>query len=210
LLGTGENWKINFFNVNLLLLQMGDSDMTGSSSDNPESESLSWIADQMDWDFESDETNPAIILGSPPNSKDSEVRLEQDNKDEISEAESAIRNAPTTVDRGILPSNEMNPEGRIFFGGIWWNSSWVEDMDLYDDNENWRCDYDTVLEEEGEDLGEENLEEEEDPEEEDPEEDDPEELNHGGEDPEEEENNKEDESEGDSGEESSSGSNRTP
>ena len=189
---------------------MGDSEMTGSSSDNSESESLSWIADQMDWDFESDETNPAIILKSPPDSNDTGVRLEQDNREEIGEAESAIRNAPTTVDMGILPSNEMNPEGRFFFGGIWWDSSWMEDMDLYDDNENWKCEYDTVLEEEGEDPEEENLEEEEDSEEVDPEEDDPEELNQGEEDPEEEENNMEDETGGDNSEGSSSSSNITP
>jgi len=189
---------------------MGDSEMTGSSSDGPGSESLSWIADHMDWDFESDETDPAIILKGPSDSKDTGVRIGQDNKDEISEAESAIRNAPTTVDLGVLPNNEMNPEGRIFFGGIWWDSSWVEDMDLYDDHENWRCEYDTVLEEEEEDPEEENLEEEEDPEEVDPEEDDPEELNQEEEDPEEEEDIEEDKSVGDDGEESSSGSNITP
>ena len=39
----------------------------------------------------------------------------QDDKDEISEAESAIGNIPTTVDLGVLPNDEMNPEGRIFF-----------------------------------------------------------------------------------------------
>ena len=180
-------------NIDVLLLQMGDSEMTGSSSDSPRSESLSWTADHMDWDFESDETDPAIILKGPPDSKDTGVRMEQDEKDEISEAESAIRDAPATVDLGVLPNDEMNPEGRIFFGGIWWDSSWVEDMDLYDDHENWRCEYDAVLEEE-----------EEDPEEEDPEEDDPEELNQEEEDPEEEE------SVGDDREESSSGSNITP
>jgi len=178
--------------------------MTGSSSDSPRSESLSWTADHMDWDFESDETDPAIILKGPPDSKDTGVRMEQDEKDEISEAESAIRDAPATVDLGVLPNDEMNPEGRIFFGGIWWDSSWVEDMDLYDDHENWRCEYDAVLEEAEEDPEEENLEEEEDPEEEDPEEDDPEELSQEEEDPEEEE------SVGDDREESSSGSNITP
>ena len=188
-------------NINVLLLQMGDSEMTGSSSDSPRSESLSWTADHMDWDFESDETDPAIILKGPPDSKDTGVRMEQDEKDEISEAESAIRDAPATVDLGVLPNDEMDPEGRIFVGGIWWNSSWVEDMNLYDDHENWGCDYDAVLEEVEE---EENLEEEEDPEEEDPEEDDPEELNQEEEDPEEEE------PVGDDREESSSGSNITP
>ena len=175
--------------------------MTGSSSDGPGSESLSWIADQMDWDFESDETDPDVILKGPPDSTDTGVRMGQDGKDEISEAESAIRNAPATVDLGVLPNDEMNPEGRIFVGGIWWDSSWVEDMDLYDDHENQGCDYDAVLEEVEE---EENLEEEEDPEEEDPEEDDPEELNQEEEDPE------EGEPVGDDREESSSGSNITP
>ena len=52
-------------NVNLLLLQTGDSEMTGSSSDGSGSESLSWMADHMDWDFESDETDPAIIFKGP-------------------------------------------------------------------------------------------------------------------------------------------------
>ena len=97
--------------------------MTGSSSDGPGSESLSWVADQMDWDFESDETDPDVILKGPPDSTDTRVRTEQDEKDEISEAESAIRNTPAAMDLGVLPSEEMNPEGRIFFGGIWWNSS---------------------------------------------------------------------------------------
>jgi len=175
--------------------------MTGSSSDGPGSESLSWSADHMDWDFESDETDPAIILKGPPDSKDTGVRMGQDDKDETSEAESAIRNVPTTVELGVLPNDEMNPEGRIFFGGIWWDSSWVEDMDLYDDHENWGCEYDAVLEEE-----------EEDPEEVDPEEEDPEEVNPEEEDPEEEEEEdiEGDDSVRDDREESFSGSNITP
>ena len=179
-------------NINVLLLQMGDSEMTGSSSDGPESEGLSWIADPMDWDFESDETDPNVILKGSPDNLDAGIRMGQDEEDDISEAESAIRNAPAAEDLGVLPNEEMNPDGRIFVGGIWWNSCWVEDMDLYDDNENWRCDFDAVLEE----IEEEPVEEEpveEDPEEEDPEEEDPEE-----------------EPVGDDREESSSGSNITP
>jgi len=179
-------------NINVLLLQMGDSEMTGSSSDGPESESLSWIADQMDWDFESDETDPDIILKGSPDNLGAGIRMGQDEEDDISEAESAIRNAPAAEDLGVLPNEEMNPDGRIFVGGIWWNSSWVEDMDLYDDNEDWGCNFDAVLEEVEEEPVEEEPEEEE-PEEEDPEEEDPEE-----------------EPVGDDREESSTGSNITP
>ena len=89
---------------------MGDSETTGSSSSGSGSESLSWMADHMDWDFESDETDPAIIFNGLPDSKDTEVRKGYDDKDEISEAESAIGNIPTTVDLGVLPNEEMNPE----------------------------------------------------------------------------------------------------
>ena len=82
----------------------------------------------------------------------------------------------------------------MFYGGIWWNSTWVEDMDLYDDHEYWRCDDDAIMEEE--DPEEEDPEE--DPEEEDPEED-PEEGVHKGE-----------TSAGDSKDESFTDSNTTP
>ena len=53
---------------------------------------------------------------------------------------------PVTVDLGVLPDDELKPQGRIFFGGIWWNSSWAEDMDLYDDHEYWRCEDDATME----------------------------------------------------------------
>jgi len=177
---------------------MGDSEMSGSSSDGPESESLSWIADPMDWEFESDETDPNVILKGSPDDLNAEIHMGQDEADDINEAESAIRDAPVAEDLGVLPNEEMNPDGRIFVGGIWWNSCWVEDMDLYDDNENWGCDFDTVLEEEEEEPVEEEPMEE-GPEEEEPVEEEPIEE----EDPEE-EPVREDQ------EESSSGSNITP
>ena len=185
-------------NINVLLLQMGDSEMSGSSSDGPESESLSWIADPMDWEFESDETDPKVILKSSPDNLNAEIHMGQDEADDINEAESAIRDAPVAEDLGVLPNEEVNLDGRIFVGGIWWNSCWVEDMDLYDDNENWGCDFDTVLEEEKEEPVEEEPMEE-GPEEEEPVEEEPIEE----EDPEE-EPVREDQ------EESSSGSNITP
>jgi len=129
--------------------------MSGSSSDGPELESLSWIADSMDWEFESDETDPKVILKGSPDDLSAEIHMGQD------EAESAIRVAPVAEDLGVLPNEEMNPDGRIFVGGIWWNSCWREDMDLFDDNENWGWDFDTVLEEvEEEPMEEEPVEEE--------------------------------------------------
>ena len=148
--------------------------MQGSSSDGAESESLSWIADHMDWAYESDETDPAMILNGLPDSKNTAGLVGHDGEDTVSDAESVMRKMPVTADPRVLPSDEINSEGRIFFGGIWWDSSWAEDMDLYDDHEYWRCENDAILEEvnpeEEEDPEEVNPEEEEDPEEVDPEE----------------------------------------
>ena len=62
-------------------------------------------------------------------------------------------------------SNEVESQGRISFGGIWWNASWAHDWDLYDDYEYQKYDDDFIME--SEDPEEED---EEDPEEEDPEE----------------------------------------
>jgi len=172
--------------------------MQGSSSDGTESGSLSWIADHMDWVYESDETDPAIIFNGPPDSKNTAGLVGHDGEDAVSDAESVMRKMPVTADPGVLPSDEINPEGRIFFGGIWWDPSWAEDMDLYDDHEYWRCEDDAVLEEV-------NPEEEEDPEEVNPEEEeDPEEMNP------EEEDLEGGNSVGDNKEESFTGSNITP
>jgi len=195
-------------NINVLLLQMGDSEMSGSSSDGPESESLSWIADSMDWEFESDETDPKVILKSSPDNLNAEIHMGQDEADDINEAESAIRDAPVAEDLGVLPNEEVNLDGRIFVGGIWWNSCWVEDMDLYDDNEDWGCDLDTVVEEVEEEPVEEGPMEEE-PVEEEPMEEGPEEEEPVEEEPIEDEDPEEEPVREDQ-EESSSGSNITP
>ena len=92
--------------------------MPGSSSDSSESESLSWIADHMDSAYESDEPNSEIIFNGPSDSKDTMGLVGHDDKDTVSDAESTIRNVPVTVDLGVLPGDELKPEGRIFFGGI--------------------------------------------------------------------------------------------
>ena len=46
------------------------------------------------------------------------------------------------------PDDEIEPQGRMFFGGIWWNSSWGQILDLYDDHNYWRCDDDAIMENE--------------------------------------------------------------
>ena len=83
--------------------------------------------------------------------------------------ESSIGDLPMSETLDAALSNGVESEGRISFGGIWWNASWAHDWDLYDDYEHWKYDDDIIME--SEDLKKEDPEEEdeEDSEEENPE-----------------------------------------
>ena len=47
-----------------LLLQMGDSEVSGFSSDSSGTDG-SWEADTIDWDFDSDESDSEMIFQNP-------------------------------------------------------------------------------------------------------------------------------------------------
>jgi len=79
-----------------LLLQMGDLDMPELSYDNSGFESSSWIANIMDWDYESDETNPEIIYSNPMDSDDITDLMGQEGMDVVSDAES-VRLSPKGI-----------------------------------------------------------------------------------------------------------------
>jgi len=102
---------------------MVDYDVSGSASNSSESESLSWIANHIDWDYESDETGSEIIFNGPLDSKNAVDLVGHNDEDTVSDAESAVRNVPLTMDLGILSNDELSPQGRIFVRGIWWDSS---------------------------------------------------------------------------------------
>jgi len=158
---------------------MGDSDTPELSSEGSEMESQSWIANSMDWDYESDETDPKTIFSRPKGSTNMMGVAGRNKENTIKDAESVIRNMPGIEDQEGASDAEVESPGKMFYGGIWWNSNWIEDMDLYDDHEYWRCGDDSIIEEDPEEDPEEE-DPEEDPEEEDPEED-PEEGVHKGE-----------------------------
>ena len=188
---------------------MGDSSTPELSSEGSEMKSQSWSANSMDWDYESDETDPKTIFSGPKGSTNVMGVAERNKENTIKDDESVIRNVTRIEDQEDAPEAEVESPGKMFYGGIWWNSSWIKDMDLYDDNENWRCGDDSIMEENPEEDPEEEEDpvEEEDPEEKDPEED-PEE-----EDPEEDPEegvNKGETSTGDSMDKSFSDSNITP
>jgi len=137
---------------------MGDSDIFWSAS-NSDSSSKSWIADSMDWGYESDETDPAKMI-MPLNWIDGEeVESQASNKPEPTPVDTSSVIGDSVEVSVVEHSSTIKEETRrgFTYGGVFWNETWEKDMDLYDDLDDWHC------------AGDESSEE--DPEEEDPEED---------------------------------------
>ena len=77
------------------------------SFDSSETESLSWIANSMDWDYESDETDPETIFSGPKGSVNMMGLVGHNNRDIIGDAKSVIRNMLVMEDQEVVPNDEM-------------------------------------------------------------------------------------------------------
>jgi len=73
-----------------LLLQMGDSKMSGFSSGNSWSDGLSWEVDTINWDYKLDKTDPEMIFHDPIGIDDKVSMEEEENIDTVIDAESDI------------------------------------------------------------------------------------------------------------------------
>jgi len=113
-------------NKTSLLLQMGDSEVSEFSSDSSGSDGSSWEADTIDWDYESDKTDPEIIFHDPIDIDDVVSVKEKENIDVVADAESVIGDLSITEALNAALSDEIEPHEKISFGGIWRNSSWVQ------------------------------------------------------------------------------------
>ena len=85
-----EGFNIDGPDTILLLLQMGDSGMLGLSSDSSGLERSSQRVDIMDWDFESDETDPEMIFPGLMDSDDAMSLMGQKDMYVVSDAESVV------------------------------------------------------------------------------------------------------------------------
>ena len=83
-------------NKTSLLLQIGDSKMSGFSFESSGLDGLSWEADTIDWDYESDEADPEIIFYDPIGIDDEVSVEEEENIDMVFDTESVIRDLPIT------------------------------------------------------------------------------------------------------------------
>ena len=119
---------------------MGDSDVYWpvSSSD---SSSESWVADSMDWGYESDETDPAETI-MPLNWVDcEEVESQASNEPEPTNVDTESFVGDSLEIAVTEHSSTIKEETRrgFTYGDVFWNEKWEEDMDLYDDLDDWCC-----------------------------------------------------------------------
>jgi len=119
---------------------MGDSDVYWpvSSSD---SSSESWVADSMDWGYESDETDPAETI-VPLNCVDyEEVESQASNEPEPTNVDTESFVGDSLEIAVTEHSSTIKEETRrgFTYGGVFWNETWEDDMDLYDDLDDWCC-----------------------------------------------------------------------
>ena len=57
-------------------------------------------------------------------------RLEEDSS-LVNDVESIIRDLSTPEIQDDITNQGAKPQKGIFFGAIWWDSSWAKDQDLY-------------------------------------------------------------------------------
>jgi len=101
--------------------------MSGFSSGISGSDGSSWEADTVDWEFASDETDPSIIVHNSSDMDDDDASIkEEENISMADDTESAIGDLPKNEDLDAALGDDTDSQGRILFGGVWWNSSWAQ------------------------------------------------------------------------------------
>ena len=95
----------------------------------------------MDWGYESDETDPAETI-VPLNWVDcEEVESQASNEPEPTNVDTESFVGDSLEIAVTEHSSTIKEETRrgFTYGGVFWNEKWKEDMDLYDDLDDWCC-----------------------------------------------------------------------
>ena len=94
---------------------MGDSVMLEFSSGSLGSDGSSWEADTVDWEFESDETDPSMIFYNSLDMDDDNASIkEEENISMTVDAESIIEDLPKTEDLDAALGDDTDSQERYF------------------------------------------------------------------------------------------------
>jgi len=100
----------------------------------------------MDWGYESNETDPEDIFGAPDYIDHEEIEFQASNEPEltITDTESLIGDSLDVEEMRDTSALKEKTRRGFTYGGLFWDEKWEDDMDLYDDMENWCCAGDEV------------------------------------------------------------------
>ena len=102
---------------------------------------MTWTADSMDWRYESDETDPEVIFTAPDPIDYEEVESQASNDPEptIVYTESLIGDSLDVVEMEDTSTIKEEARRGFTYGGVFWDETWEDDMDLYEDLDDWCC-----------------------------------------------------------------------
>ena len=99
------------------------------------------MAGSTDWGYESDETDPEVIFAAPDHLDHEEVESQVSNEPELTivDTESLVKNSLDVVEMEDTSVIKEETRRGFTYGGVFWDEKWEDDMDLYDDLDDWCC-----------------------------------------------------------------------
>ena len=93
----------------------------------------------MDWGYESDEIDPEDIFVAPNHIDYEEVECQASNEPELTivDTESLVGNSLDVVEMENTSTIKEETRRGLTYGGVFWDETWEDDMDLYDDLDDW-------------------------------------------------------------------------
>jgi len=93
----------------------------------------------MDWGYESDEIDPEDIFVAPDHIDYEEVKFQASNEPEltIDDTESSVGDSSDVVEMEDTSTIKEEIRRGFTYGGVSWDETWEDDMDLYDNLDDW-------------------------------------------------------------------------
>ena len=103
------------------------------------------MASSMDWDYESDKTDLEIIFPAPVHINHEEIESQASNEPDLTiiDTGSIVGDSHDVGEKGDTSALRERFRRGFTYGGLFWDASW-EDMDLYDDLDNWHWEGDEL------------------------------------------------------------------
>ena len=104
------------------------------------------MAGSMDWGYESDETDLEVILSAPDHINHEEVESQASNEPEltIADTESLVGDSLEVGKTGDTSALKEETRRGFTYRGLFWDEKLKDEIDLYEDLDDWCCEGDEL------------------------------------------------------------------